>query len=42
MRDLREIATRVKDFFVEEMKIEPTYLGEVISVDGDGNQTNDK
>ena len=42
MRDLREIAARVKDFFVAEMKIEPTYLGEVISVDGDGNQTNDK
>lgn len=42
MRDLREIAARVKDFFAAEMKIEPTYLGEAIPVDGDGNQTNDR
>ena len=41
MRDLREIAARVKDFFSVWFQVEPTYLGEVIPVWGDGSQTND-
>ncbi len=42
MREIREIAARVKDFFAAGLKVEPTYLGEVIPVNGDGNQTNDR
>jgi len=40
---LREIAAREKDFFKAKVfKPEPTYLGEVIPVSGDGRITNDK
>lgn len=41
-RDLREIAARDKDFIYCIFKPEPTYLGEAIPVQGDGNITNDK
>ena len=40
-RDIREIAARVKDFFKCLIKPEPTYLGEVIPIIGDGDKTND-
>lgn len=39
MRDIREILARVKDFAMTVIKPEPTYLGEVIPVSGDGNIT---
>ncbi|MGE4354683.1 MAG: vancomycin high temperature exclusion protein [Oscillospiraceae bacterium] len=38
-RDAREILARVKDFFYVIVAPEPTYLGDVIPVDGDGNVT---
>lgn len=41
-RDIREILARDKDFFWSLFKPEPTYLGEAIPVQGDGNLTNDK
>ncbi len=41
-RDIREILARDKDFFWSIFKPEPTYLGEAIPVQGDGNLTNDK
>lgn len=41
--ELREIAAREKDFFKAKIfKPQPTYLGEVIPVSGDGRLTNDK
>ncbi len=40
-RDFREILARTKDFFYAIFKPEPTYLGEAIPVDGDGDLTND-
>lgn len=40
-RELREILARNKDFFTTMFKPEPTYLGEAIPVNGDGNLTND-
>ena len=40
-RETREILARVKDFFVVMFKPEPTYLGEIIPVSGDGDLTND-
>ena len=40
-RDLREILARVKDFGSCIFKPEPTYLGETIPINGDGNLTND-
>jgi len=40
-RDTREVLARVKDFITTIYKPEPTYLGEVISIKGDGNKTND-
>lgn len=40
-RDLREILARVKDFATTIFKPEPTYLGEMIPVSGDGDLTND-
>lgn len=40
-REAREILARFKDFFKTVFKPEPTYLGEVIPVSGDGNITND-
>lgn len=41
-RDIREILARNKDMFYTIVKPEPTYLGEAIPVQGDGNATNDK
>ena len=41
-RELREILARSKDFATSILKPTPTYLGEVISVSGDGNLTNDE
>ena len=41
-RDIRELAARVKDLFKCIIKPEPTYLGEIIPVSGNGNVTNDK
>lgn len=41
-REIREIAARVKDFFSVIVKPQPTYDGEIIPIDGDGNVTNDK
>ncbi len=38
----REFAARIKDFFYCIIKPEPTYLGEAIPINGDGNATNDK
>ena len=37
----REILARNKDFITSIFKPEPTYLGEKISLDGDGDLTND-
>lgn len=42
IRDLREILARDKDFVKCITKPEPTYLGETIPVNGDGDVTNDK
>ena len=39
MRDIREILARVKDFGMTIFKPEPTYLGDVIPVSGNGNVT---
>lgn len=41
-RELREILARVKDFCYTIFKPKPTYLGDSIPVDGNGNITNDK
>ena len=41
-REIREILARNKDFIQCIFKPEPTYLGEVIPVFGNGNVTNDK
>ena len=40
-REIREILARVKDFGMCIFKPEPTYLGDVIPIMGDGNLTND-
>ena len=40
-REAREILARCKDFAKSIYKPEPTYLGDVIPVSGDGNLTND-
>ena len=40
-REAREILARAKDFFYAVFKPEPTYLGDVIPVSGNGNLTND-
>ena len=40
-RDVREVVARVKDFFKCIIKPEPTYMGEVISIKGNGDVTND-
>ena len=39
-RDVREILARCKDFGMCIFKPEPTFLGEIIPVSGDGNVTN--
>ena len=41
-RDLREVLARCKDFGMCIFKPEPTYLGEVIPVSGNGDVTNDE
>lgn len=41
MRDLREVLARNKDFLTCIFRPEPTYLGDVIPIFGDGNLTND-
>ena len=41
-RDIREILARVKDFGYTLIKPEPTFLGDSIPINGDGNITNDK
>jgi len=41
-RELREVASRNKDFFMCILKPEPTYLGKTIPVSGSGAQTDDK
>lgn len=41
-RDIREFVARIKDFIKCIFKPKPTYLGETIPVDGNGNITNDK
>ena len=40
-RDFREVLARCKDFVVTPLKPEPTYLGDVIPVNGNGDVTND-
>lgn len=40
-REIREILARCKDFVKTILKPEPTYLGEIIPVNGDGDVTND-
>ncbi len=41
-RDVREVLARNKDFFKSIIKPKPTYLGDVIPINGDGDSTNDK
>ena len=41
-RDLREVLARFNDAVRRYTRPEPTYLGEIIPVSGDGNVTNDK
>ena len=41
MRDLREVLAKAKDFVTTIAKPEPTYLGDLIDINGDGNVTND-
>jgi vancomycin permeability regulator SanA len=41
-RDVREVLARVKDFGTSIFKPEPTYLGDMIPIWGDGNLTNDE
>ena len=41
-RDIREFAARIKDFIKCIFKPKSKYLGEIISVNNDGNITNDK
>ena len=42
IREIREIIARAKDFAKCIFKPPATYLGEVITISGDGNVTNDK
>ncbi len=41
LREMREILARNKDFLTGILKPKPTYLGEVVSIDGNGDVTND-
>ena len=41
-RDIREVLARCKDFAMCIFKPEPTYTGDLIPIQGDGNLTNDK
>ncbi|MGN1187750.1 MAG: SanA protein, partial [Lachnospiraceae bacterium] len=40
-RDLREVLARSKDFVMAIVKPQPTYLGTVIPISGNGDATND-
>lgn len=42
LRDVRELLARPKDLIYTMVKPKPTYLGEAIPVNGNGNVTNDK
>ncbi|MCB7319186.1 SanA/YdcF family protein [Lacrimispora sp. 210928-DFI.3.58] len=42
LRDVRELLARPKDLIYTVVKPKPTYLGEAIPVNGNGNVTNDK
>ena len=42
IREIREMAARLKDALWCILELSPTYLGEVIPISGDGNATNDK
>ncbi len=42
MRDMREVVARGKDALGVWMGVEPTYLGEEISLDGDGRVTHEE
>ena len=42
LREIREYAARIKDFFSGIFKPSPKYLGEAIPVSGSGDITNDK
>lgn len=42
IRDIREIIARNKEFFKCIIKPKPTYLGDKVPINGDGNITNDK
>lgn len=42
LRDVRELLARPKDLIYTMAKPKPTYLGEAIPVNGNGNVTNDK
>lgn len=42
MRDVREILARGKDFVMGIFKPEPTYLGEMIPISGNGELTHDE
>lgn len=42
MREAREIIARCKDFVMSYIQPKPTYLGETIPVNGNGDVTNDK
>ena len=41
MRDIREVAARMKDFIMCLFQPKPTYLGDAIPVSGNGDLTND-
>lgn len=41
-RDIREVLARTKDYVTSILKPKPTFLGETIPVDGNGDVTNDK
>ena len=41
-RDVREVLARVKDFGMSIFQPEPTYLGDVIPISGNGEATHDK
>ena len=40
-RDIREVLARCKDVLTAKWNVPPTYGGECIPIDGDGDQTND-
>lgn len=40
MRDVRELLARCKDFFISILRPKPTYMGDEIPINGNGNVTN--